>query len=241
MVRAGLHNPEALIMAATDALYATEPLRGLETYEDKRLGKWEHKPAEDVGEAAVFHSSGVYNFMEFKRVLSDAEYERYYDLRVRKANGELLVDEDASWLEDQLKATTKTRGFRSDSPGEIRSNRMRTGWRKGAETISEDVMLYVTPGMATASEEQFKFRSCWADTQREMDLDCAGTKRKPLRDKTRGDQLVKTEPVENWSKALSAPYVPEWVDTEFGDMREDADEQEEIMIGHCESDEVIEV
>ena len=96
---------------------------------------------------------------------------------------------------------------------------------------------YMTLGMSVASEERYRFRGSWVDTMREINIDSAGTKRKsPLGYKGRADVLAMTEPADNDCEGLSREYRPEWLDPDYGDEKEEANEQRDIAVGHCGED-----
>jgi hypothetical protein len=63
---AALRNPHGIIFFATDAIVCLGPLKGLETVEEKVLGKWEHAADIDVAKGAVFASPGNYSFFDLK-------------------------------------------------------------------------------------------------------------------------------------------------------------------------------
>ena len=82
VVEAGLTNPDAVVMFATDGVYSTQPL-DVTVSEKKTLGGWEHTVVECGG---VFVQSGIYllRYKPLKETYTDREEEnKFFKTRTR--------------------------------------------------------------------------------------------------------------------------------------------------------------
>jgi DNA polymerase type B, organellar and viral len=215
LIKAAIRAPRSIIMAATDALAATEQLH-IES-EGKPLGGWEM----DIIDRAVFVKPGNYALAGKKG----------FKGKSRGVNTEAVlgVVEDAKRRNEQW--------------FEYLDSRSKGGWTPGTEDHDAGVIemphtRFLTFSAATVSEASWQRAGSWIITSRQIRMNDAGCKRLPCRSAERAQRLVPTVAAKvPYPDELSRPHDTDWINPPDEDTLEfrEAVEQEQVEFG-CRGD-----
>jgi hypothetical protein len=222
VVEAGLTNPDAIVMYATDGVYSTQPL-DVEVPEKKTLGAWEHTIVEAGG---VFVQSGIYllRYKPLKETYADRDEENeYFKIRTRGFSPQhLKIVEGKSY---------------NHAVSELLSRDIPQCWGRGDPEFEFKCNVYLGLGASAVSRRTWKRIGMWKLGPRSLKLDATEGKRRLERgDSKRAILLRKSRAVKLADLRATSLYpgigqmshksIPEWLSH-----NEDDGEAENVVAG----------
>ncbi len=222
VVEAGLTNPDAVVMFATDGVYSTKPL-DVVVPEKKTLGGWEHTVAEAGG---VFVQSGIYllRYKPLKETYADRDEEnKFFKTRTRGFSPQHL-------------ARVEGKSY-NQAVAELLSRDIPQCWERGDPKFDFECNVYLGLGASAVSRRTWKRIGMWKMGPRSLKLDATEGKRRLERgDTKRADRLRKSRALKLVDLRATALYpgigqmshksIPEWLSHDAGE-----DESENVTAG----------
>ena len=222
VVEAGLTNPDAVVMFATDGVYSTLPL-DVTIPEKKTLGGWEHTVVEAGG---VFVQSGVYllRYKPLKVTYADREEEnKFFKVRTRG-----FAPEHLSRVEGKSY---------NQAVSELLSHDIPECWERGDSEFEFECSVYLGLGASAVSRRTWARIGMWKLWPRSLKLDATeGKRRLEQGDTKRAIQLRKSRAYRLVDLRATALYpdigqishksIPEWLSHD-----EDDGEAENVVAG----------
>lgn len=222
VVEAALTNPDAVVMFATDGVYATQPL-DVPVPEKKTLGGWEHTVVEAGG---VFVQSGVYllRYKPLKETYADrGEENEYFKTRTRGFAPEHLTRVEGKSYNQAV--------------AELLSQDIPQRWERGDPEFEFECNAYLGLGASAVSRRTWAHIGMWKRGPRSLKLDATEGKRRLERgDTKRAMQLRKSRAYKLVDLRATALYpgigeishksIPEWLSYD-----EDDGEAENVVAG----------
>ncbi len=192
VVEAGLTNPDAVVMFATDGVYSTQPL-DVPVPEKKTLGGWEHTVAEAGG---VFVQSGVYllRYKPLKETYADRDEEnKFFKTRTRGFSPQHLTRVEGKSYNQAV--------------SELLSRDIPQCWERGDPELHFECNVYLGLGASAVSRRTWKRIGMWKLGPRSLKLDATEGKRRLERgDTKRAIQLRKARALKLVDLEVTAFY-----------------------------------
>lgn len=215
---AARHAEPDVITLATDGIYATAPVPGLDVAD--RLGAWEYA----VHAGMLIAQSGVY-WLRNVRAKPDGCDTCGGPVRPAPFGCVACEDPMCGW-------TNLVRHYRGFDPGTLDPDRVLGAWRRRELSVTATSTRFITLGRATQSEEAFKNWRRWMKEDRVLEVHATG-KRLDRSDPSRWSHaenparhLLATDPADPFER-VSSPYELGWA-SERGE--ESADAQEQVSL-----------
>lgn len=222
VVEAGLTNPDAVVMFATDGVYSTQ-LLDVPVPEKKTLGGWEHTVAEAGG---VFVQSGIYllRYKPLKETYADRDEEnKFFKTRTRGFSPQHLTRVEGKSYNQAV--------------SELLSRDIPQCWERGDPEFDFECNVYLGLGASAVSRRTWKRIGMWKLGPRSLKLDATEGKRRLERgDTKRAVQVRKSRAYKLVDLRATALYpgigqmsyksIPEWLSHDAGE-----DESENVTAG----------